>query len=66
MLPISKTSGGFSSDRAVVSFCWMPFHCWTSNLTFALVFFSNSAARSFCHWSGEEPSMTQTVSVCPA
>src|SRR5690606_2207833 len=44
----------------------MPFHCWTSNLTFALVFFSNSAARSFCHWSGEEPSITQTVSVSPA
>ncbi|MGX1118095.1 hypothetical protein RKD37_003458 [Streptomyces ambofaciens] len=66
MLPISKTSGGFSSERAVVSFCWMPFHFWISNLTLALVFASKSLARSACQSSGEEPSITHTVSVSPA
>ncbi len=65
VLPTSRTSGGFSSESEVVIFCWMPFHCWVSNFSLAFVFFSKAAVTSLVQPGGVEPSMAQTVRVCP-
>src|SRR4051812_14287224 len=65
VLPTSMTSGGVDSERAVVIFCWIPSHFWVSNFSVAPVFFLNAACRSLVQAGGVEPSIAQTVRVCP-
>ncbi len=62
MLPSSRTSGGVFSERAVVTFSWMPFHCCSSTLTVTPgCLAENSALTASIQAFGAEPSITQTV-----
>src|ERR1035437_1109364 len=60
------TSGGIDVARAVVIFVVMPSQACTSNLTFAPVFFVNSALIAFSVLGLRSPAIVQTVMVLPA